>query len=374
MAIIVPFQCIHPAPEYAAQVAALPYDVYNRKEAAKETANHPLSFLNIDRPETQFPLDADMYAPQVYEKANELLQSWLRRGVLEKEAERGYALYEQTMNKRTQTGPIFLTYRKNAVIQEITEHVKCSAPHFDFVAEDGIRHRGWSITDPEQIEAIQTAFAGIDRIYIADGHHRAASAVRVGLQRRREHPGYDGTEEFNYFLSVLFPDEELQILDYNRVIKDLNGRTPEELLQEAEKVFEVRPCAGSGEALHAELRRKGELLLYLANRWYHLTIRPEYRKDDPVDGLDVSILQDAFLHPVLGIGDPRTDPRIGFVGGIRGYQELERRVHEDCAAAFAMYPTSIQELFAVADAGRLMPPKSTWFEPKLRSSLYIHAF
>ena len=374
MAIIVPFQCIHPAPEYAAQVAALPYDVYNRKEAAKETANHPLSFLNIDRPETQFPLDADMYAPQVYEKANELLQSWLRSGVLEKEAERGYALYEQTMNKRTQTGPIFLTYRKNAVIQEITEHVKCSAPHFDFVAEDGIRHRGWSITDPEQIKAIQTAFAGIDRIYIADGHHRAASAVRVGLQRRREHPGYDGTEEFNYFLSVLFPDEELQILDYNRVIKDLNGRTPEELLQEAEKVFEVRPCAGSGEALHAELRRKGELLLYLANRWYHLTIRPEYRKDDPVDGLDVSILQDAFLHPVLGIGDPRTDPRIGFVGGIRGYQELERRVHEDCAAAFAMYPTSIQELFAVADAGRLMPPKSTWFEPKLRSGLYIHAF
>ena len=374
MAIIVPFQCIHPAPEYAAQVAALPYDVYNRKEAAKETANHPLSFLNIDRPETQFPLDADMYAPQVYEKANELLQSWLRRGVLEKEAERGYALYEQTMNKRTQTGPIFLTYRKNAVIQEITEHVKCSAPHFDFVAEDGIRHRGWSITDPEQIKAIQTAFAGIDRIYIADGHHRAASAVRVGLQRRREHPGYDGTEEFNYFLSVLFPDEELQILDYNRVIKDLNGRTPEELLQEAEKVFEVRPCAGSGEALHAELRRKGELLLYLANRWYHLTIRPEYRKDDPVDGLDVSILQDAFLHPVLGIGDPRTDPRIGFVGGIRGYQELERRVHEDCATAFAMYPTSIQELFAVADTGRLMPPKSTWFEPKLRSGLYIHAF
>ena len=374
MAIIVPFQCIHPAPEYAAQVAALPYDVYNRKEAAKETANHPLSFLNIDRPETQFPLDADMYAPQVYEKANELLQSWLRRGVLEKEVERGYALYEQTMNKRTQTGPIFLTYRKNAVIQEITEHVKCSAPHFDFVAEDGIRHRGWSITDPEQIKAIQTAFAGIDRIYIADGHHRAASAVRVGLQRRREHPGYDGTEEFNYFLSVLFPDEELQILDYNRVIRDLNGRTPEELLQEAEKVFEVRPCAGAGEALHAELRRKGELLLYLANRWYHLTIRPEYWKDDPVDGLDVSILQDAFLHPVIGIGDPKTDPRIGFVGGIRGYQELERRVHEDCAAAFAMYPTSIQELFAVADAGRLMPPKSTWFEPKLRSGLYIHAF
>ena len=374
MAIIVPFQCIHPAPEYAAQVAALPYDVYNRKEAAKETAKHPLSFLNIDRPETQFPPDADMYAPQVYEKANELLQSWLRRGVLEKEAERGYALYEQTMNKRTQTGPIFLTYRKNAVIQEITEHVKCSAPHFDFVAEDGIRHRGWFITDPEQIKAIQTAFAGIDRIYIADGHHRAASAVRVGLQRRREHPGYDGTEEFNYFLSVLFPDEELQILDYNRVIRDMNGRTPEELLQEAEKVFEVRPCAGSGEALHAELRRKGELLLYLANRWYHLTIRPEYRKDDPVDGLDVSILQDAFLHPVLGIGDPKTDPRIGFVGGIRGYQELERRVHEDCAAAFAMYPTSIQELFAVADAGRLMPPKSTWFEPKLRSGLYIHAF
>lgn len=423
MARIVPFQCIHPAPEYAARVAALPYDVYNRKEAAEVVAKNPLSFLNIDRPETQFPPDTDMYAPQVYEKANEMLQSWLKSGVLVKEPERGYALYEQTMNGRTQTGlvacasiddyinqvirrhentrpekeedrvrhidacsmqtgPIFLAYRKNAVIQAVTEQVKQSAPHFDFVAEDGIRHRGWSITDPAQIAAIQEAFAGIDRIYIADGHHRAASAVRVGKKRRMEHPGYSGTEEFNYFLSVLFPDEELKILDYNRVVKDLNGWTPQELLTEAKRIFEIRPCVKDGEPLRADrqeelraqLHGKGELLLYLEEKWYHLTIREEYRKEDPVDGLDVSILQDAFLHPVLGIGDPKVDPRIGFVGGIRGYQELERRVREDCAAAFAMYSTSIEELFAVADAGRLMPPKSTWFEPKLRSGLYLHAF
>ncbi len=268
------------------------------RKRQRSTENLPLSFLNIDRPETQFPPDADMYAPQVYEKANELLQSWLRHGVLEKETERGYALYDwQTMNKRTQTGlvacasiddycaqvirrhentrpekeedrvrhidacsaqtgPIFLAYRKNAVIQEIVERVKCGAPHFDFVAEDGIRHRGWSITDPEQIKAIQTAFAGIDRIYIADGHHRAASAVRVGLQRRREYPGYDGTEEFNYFLSVSCRMRSCISGLQTASSRDLNGRTPKELLQEAEKVFEVRPCAGSGEALHAELRQK----------------------------------------------------------------------------------------------------------------------
>ena len=316
MAIIVPFQCIHPAPEYAAQVAALPYDVYNRKEAAKETAKHPLSFLNIDRPETQFPPDADMYAPQVYEKANELLQSWLRRGVLEKEAERGYALYEQTMNKRTQTGlvacasiddycdqvirrhentrpekeedrvrhidacsaqtgPIFLAYRKNAVIQEITEHVKCGCSRTLILW----RRTGYGIgagllrirsRSKRSKQRLRVSTGSISQTDITGRHRQCVSDCSVS----REHPGYDGTEEFNYFLSVLFPDEELQILDYNRVIRDLNGRTPKELLQEAEKVFEVRPCAGSGEALHAELRRKGELLLYLANRWYHPTIRP----------------------------------------------------------------------------------------------------
>ena len=273
-----------------------------------------------------------------------------------------------------QTGPIFLAYRDNEAIDAVTRRVKEQTPVCDFISEGEVRNRVWVISEESEIAVIREAFADIDRIYIADGHHRAASAVKVGQKRRMENPGYTGEEAFNFFLCILFPESELKILDYNRVVKDLNGRTPKELLQEAGKVFEIRPCTESGEALHAELHRKGELLLYLADRWYHLTIRPEYQKDDPVDGLDVSILQDAFLHPVLGIGDPKIDPRIGFVGGIRGYQELERRVHEDCAAAFAMYPTSIQELFAVADAGRLMPPKSTWFEPKLRSGLYIHAF
>ena len=416
MAVFRSFKALRPAADKARAVAALPYDVVNREEARAIGEKNPLSFLHVDRPEMDLEPSIDLYDERVYAKARENLDNLEKEGILVQDENPCYYIYEQVRKGRTQTGivgcssiddymngvvkkheltredkeqdrihhvdscnantgPIFLACRYPQSLLELMEDWKKSHPAAcDFTEEDEITHRVWVIDDAEMIGKIHEEFAGIDSLYIADGHHRAASAVKVGLKRREQNPGYTGEEEFNYFLSVLFPDEELQILDYNRVIRDLNGRTPKELLQEAEKVFEVRPCAGSGEALHAELRRKGELLLYLANRWYHLTIRPEYRKDDPVDGLDVSILQDAFLYPVLGIGDPKTDPRIGFVGGIRGYQELERRVHEDCAAAFAMYPTSIQELFAVADTGRLMPPKSTWFEPKLRSGLYIHAF
>ena len=238
---------------------------------------------------------------------------------------------------------------------------------YDFISEDGIRHRVFCISNSTEIAVIQNAFAGIGEIYIADGHHRAASAVKVGFMRREKNPDYTGEEEFNYFLSVLFPDEELMIMDYNRVIRDLGGYGESEFLEKVKEIFETELLADLQKP-----REKGNISMYLAGKWYALTIRERDRREDPVEGLDVSLLQNLFLDPVLGIKDPKTDDRIDFVGGIRGLEELERRVDEDCAVAFAMYPTSIQELFAVADAGKLMPPKSTWFEPKLRSGLFIH--
>lgn len=409
MAAILPFQCIRPAKEYAARVAALPYDVYTRKEAYVEAAKDRLSFLNIDRPETQFEETEDMYAPKVYRKAREMLREQIGKKIFVQDAKRSYYLYELTMDGRTQTGlvacasiddyignvikkhentrpekeadrirhvdvcsaqtgPIFLAYRKNERIQAITLRTKeREEPLFDFTSPDGIRHRGWQIEAASDVEAIRTAFEAIDRIYIADGHHRAASAVRVGLKRRAEYPDYDGSEEFNYFLSILFPDEELMIMDYNRVVKDLNGLSDVEFMKRVEEKFVVRRCREA-----AKPQQKGTMTMLLKDTWYHLTLRKEYENDDPVLGLDVSILQNELLGPVLGIWDPKMDTRIDFIGGIRGLSELERRVRSDCAVAFAMYPTSIGELFAVADAGLLMPPKSTWFEPKLRSGLFIH--
>jgi uncharacterized protein (DUF1015 family) len=267
-----------------------------------------------------------------------------------------------------QTGPIYLAYRTKPVIREVIASKKQEEALYDFTSEDGIRHRVFVIDAPEQIEVIRNEFADTNEIYIADGHHRAASAVKVGLKRRAEHPDYDGSEEFNYFLSVLFADEQLMIMDYNRVVKDLNGYTPEEFLEKVKAIFTVVEDKGTD---HYP-KHKGEFTMYLEEKWYRCLVREEDQCADPVEGLDVSILQNKLLTPVLGIGDPRVDKRIDFVGGIRGLQELEKRVASDCKVAFAMYPTSIQELFDVADAGMLMPPKSTWFEPKLRSGLFIH--
>ena len=407
MAEMRPFQCVRPAKEYVSRVAALPYDVYNRKEAYQVAARDRLSFLNIDRPETQFGENQDMYAPEVYKKAHDMLYQEMEDGVFLQDKKDCFYLYELTMDGRAQTGlvacasiddylnhvikkhentraekeedrirhvdvcsaqtgPIFLAYRKNIRIEEIIRKVKQEAVIFDFTSEDGIRHRGWQIADEMDIQNIQNIFSGINEIYIADGHHRAASAVRVGLKRRMEHPDYNGTEEFNYFLSILFPDEELLIMDYNRVVKDLNGWTKTEFLKRAEEKFLIRKCK------KGRPQKKGQIMMLLGDSWYRMTVRKEFTSDDPVEGLDVSILQRELLDPILGIKDPKKDKRIDFIGGIRGLEELEKRVREDCAVAFAMYPTSIQELFQVADAGRLMPPKSTWFEPKLRSGLFIH--
>ena len=385
----------------------------------------PLSFLNIDRPETQFPADADMYAPEVYAKARELFDARRADGTFVTEPAPCFYLYELTMGGRSQTGvvaccaiddylenvikkhentlekkeldrirhidaldaqtgPIFLTYRDSDAIDILVAAVKKTAPLYDFAGEDGVTHRVWRMAAASEETAcsqayvgLVAAFAKVPCAYIADGHHRAASAVKVGLARREANPGYDGTEEFNYFMSVLFPASQLSILAYNRVVRDLNGLTKDEFLNA------LAGENGPFEIIHKQESQlepidKGAVGMYLDREWYGLGVKPEFESSDPVEGLDVSILQEKVLAPILGIGDPRTDGRIEFVGGIRGLRELERKVNridargDGLAVAFAMFPTSIDELLNVADAGRLMPPKSTWFEPKLRSGLFAH--
>jgi len=410
MAVLKPFQAIRPKKGLEEQMAALPYDVYNRAEAKVVVDKNPLSFLAIDRAETQFADDVDTYADCVYDKAKEMLWERVEKGEYIREEKKCYYIYELVMDGRSQvgivacasiddyqnniikkhentradkevdrirhvstceaqTGPIFLAYRSNSVINDIVAKKRTEAPLYDFVADDGIAHKVWVIDEAESLSSIEGAFAGMSEIYIADGHHRCASAVKVGLKLREENPSYDGTEEFNYFLSVLFPDDQLMIMDYNRVVKDLNGNSEEEFISKLEEIFDVTPIGNQAQYPG----KKGEISMYLFGEWYRLTVKKEYTSQDPIDGLDVSILQNTVLGPILGIDDPKTDKRIDFVGGIRGLKELERRVSEDCKVAFAMYPTSINELFDVADAGLLMPPKSTWFEPKLRSGIFIHS-
>lgn len=405
---VTPFRGIRPNPDVVEKVAALPYDVYNRKEACEVVKSNPLSFLNIDRAETQFGDDVDTYAPCVYEKARELLDARIADGTFIQDDAPVYYLYALTMDGRTQTGivacsdiddyqnniikkhentreskeqdrirhvdatdahtgPIFLVYRQIEEIRNVVEKVKKTAPIYNFVEEDGVRHEAWMISDAADVKTIEDGFASIPATYIADGHHRCASAVKVGLKRRQENPNYTGKEGFNRFLSVLFPDDEMMIMDYNRVVKDLNGLSEEAFMKKVEELFTVTPA---NEQVHPE--KKGTFGMYLGHKWYHLAAKPQILSDDAVEGLDVSVLQNSLLGPVLGIGDPRTDERIDFIGGIRGLGELEKRCHEDMTVAFSMHPTSIEELLSVADAKRLMPPKSTWFEPKLRSGLFIH--
>ncbi|MGN0392893.1 MAG: DUF1015 domain-containing protein [Bariatricus sp.] len=412
MAEIRPFRGVRPAPEVVAQIAALPYDVYSSREARKIVENNPLSFLKIDRAETQFPEGTDMYSEQVYERARDTLREMKAEGQFVQDENPCLYLYELTMDGRSQrglaccasvddylnqvikkhentredkeidrirhvdicsahTGPIFLAYRSNEGIREkITEAVS-RMPVYDFVSDDGIRHRVWKIEEEEWNLDICRRFGELDSLYIADGHHRAASAVKVALKRRKENPEYTGKEEFNYFLAVLFDEAELRILDYNRVVhqvpSEIIGNLPELLKSgfwvEYTGKEEIRP------------RQKGEIAMYLEEGWYLLKAKPKICPEDAVRGLDVSILQDHILSPVMGIQDPKTDTRIQFVGGIRGLKELMNIVDgEENAVAFAMFPTSMRELLEVADEGRLMPPKSTWFEPKLRSGIFIHEF
>lgn len=413
MADVKPFKAIRPKEGLERRIAALPYDVYSREEAKREVEREPLSFLRIDRAETQFTDDVDAYSDRVYEKARDLLWEMVTNGELVEETGECYYVYELVMDGRSQTGiaacssvddylhqvirkhentredteidrirhvdvckaqtgPIFLAYRSHPVIQEEMERTRKDRALYDFTASDGIIHRIWKIEETGAVERIRKAFQEVGRIYIADGHHRCASAVKVSLKRREADPRNTGKEEFNYFLSVLFPDDQLMIMDYNRVVKDLNGLEKGELIRRISESFLVEKA--DQEPYRPE--EKGCFGMYLEDSWYRLRVKemPEKKKEEehPEKWLDVAILQDRLLAPVLGIQDPKTDKRIDFVGGIRGLEELERRVHTDAAVAFSMCPTSVEELFAVADAGQLMPPKSTWFEPKLRSGLLIH--
>ncbi len=409
MAVIKPFRAYRPKKGLEAQIAALPYDVYNREEACIAVKGNPMSFLNIDRAETQFGSNVDTYADEVYQKAHDLLWDKIREGIFVQEDKPMYYIYELTMNGRVQTGivacasiddyqnqiikkhentradkeldrihhvetcqaqtgPIFLAYRSNPQLQEIIIRTKKEQPLYDFASEDGILHRVWCVFADTDISAIQVIFHSISEIYIADGHHRCASAVKVGLKKRDQNPNFTGDEEFNYFLSVLFADEELMIMDYNRVIKDLNGLSPMQFIEAVSNVYNILSKGTNCQ----KPTKKGQVAMFIDNTWYLLEIKDCYQNNHPVEGLDVAILQDHVLSPILGIEDPKIDQRVDFVGGIRGIEALENRVKTDSKVAFAMYPTSIHELFAVADANMLMPPKSTWFEPKLRSGLFIH--
>ena len=412
---VLPFPCIRPVPERAAEVAALPYDVFDRAEAAAYVADHPLSFLAIDRPETQFAPDADMYAPEVYARGAELMHERIDEGIYQADPSMSYHLYELTQNGRTQTGvvaicsvdeydqgiikkhentraekerdriehiralgcqtgPIFLTYRDEPVLSFILTQVKTGQALYDFTDEEGVRQRVWEVRRPESVEAIREMFARVPCAYIADGHHRTASAMRVAHEMRaaaQEAGTYTGKEPFNYFLSVLFPASELTILPYNRVVSDRAGLSVDELIARIHEAgFTVEPSSEPVESTEV-----GVMGLFTAGSWYRLSFTPELAsavaQAGPVESLDVSVLQDRVLGPILGIGDPREDARISFVGGIRGTAELERRAGAD-GVAFSLCATTIDQLLAVADADLLMPPKSTWFEPKLRSGLFIH--
>ena len=410
MATVRPFCAIRPRQDIAARVAALPYDVYNRAEAKAETVREPLSFLCIDRAETQLSDDVDTYDPKVYEKARSLMKKRIEDNTFVADTYSCYYIYELVMDGRSQTGivgcasiddyvsggikkhentradkeadrirhvdtlsaqtgPIFLGFRDNPVIREIMERVRKEAPEYDFTSPDGVTHRAWLISSDTDIAAVRGTFDTINDIYICDGHHRCSSAERVCKMRREKNVSQTGDEPYNYFLSVLFPAEELKILDYNRVVKDLNGLSESRFLDRIRKKFDVREVGDEP----FKPKKPHEFGLYISGRWYVLTAHDDIITDDPVDRLDVSILQNDLLSPILNIEDPRTDPRISFIGGIHGMKGLMEKVDSGkYACAFSLYPTDINDLFSVADSGRLMPPKSTWFEPKLRSGLFIH--
>ena len=413
MAIVRAFKAVRPAPRLVADVAALPYDVMNSQEARQMVVGNPHSFLHVDKAEIDLDPSIDLYDTRVYEKARDNLNQMIADGVFIQDETPCLYIYKQVMQGRAQigivgcasiddymtnnirkheltradkeqdrinhvdycdanTGPIFLTYRAQADINALVDaQMAAKPPVYDFTSDDGISHTVWVIDDAQVIEKLSAAFAGIENLYIADGHHRSASAVRVGQMRRAAKPDYDGSEEFNYFLSVIFPDEQLYIMDYNRIVKDLNGNTKEAFLAKVEEKFSVTPYAGEGTLKPTAKHTYG---MYLDGKWYLLAAKPgSFEVADPVARLDVSILQNNLLHPILGIGDPRTDKRIDFVGGIRGLKTLSDRVDNgSMAVAFSMYPTTMEDLMDIADAGAIMPPKSTWFEPKLRSGIFIH--
>ena len=419
MAKIKPFKAVRPKKEFVKEVATLPYDVFSEKEAREIVDANPNSFLKVVRSETAFPIGTDPYSKEVYEKAKNLLLGEIKKGVLVQDKTENYYIYRLTMNGRSQTGLVagfsvddyendvikkhektrvdkeldrtthidvtgahtglvFLAYKEKKAISELIEKITEDEPVYDFETPDGVRQEAWKVEDRNLVDQITKAFGKLDAVYIADGHHRCASAASVAKMRRKAKPGYDGNEEFNYILAVAFPDNQLKILPYNRVIKELNGLSKEDFIEALKPMFEISELEDNFAdkfSLETEFygpKEKGVFDMYLDGKWYELKAHDELMVDDPVDGLDCSILQNNVLEPILGIEDPKKDSRIDFVGGIRGLKELEKRCKEDSVLAFALYPTSMKELFGVTDAGRLMPPKSTWFEPKLESGLFVH--
>ena len=412
MITVKPFKALRPTKELAPKCAALPYDVMSSAEAREMVKGDPYTFLRIDRAEVNLEKDVDIYSQRVYETARDLLKKQEEDGVYVNEESKRFYFYRQVMNGRgqtgivgcasiddylenrikkheftradkeqdrinhvnvcsAQTGPIFLAYKDSKTLDEIIEKQTQGAPLYDFVSEDGVRHTVWATDGADTDKKIEEAFAGLDALYIADGHHRCASAVKVGVLRRGENPCHTGNEEYNFFLSVIFPSKSLAILDYNRLLKDLNGYTAEELLSVIEeKVGHVSLFEGEGQYKPTEKHRVG---IYLEGKWYSVKFHDSICNEaKAVDRLDCAILQKNLLSAILGIEDPRSDKRIDFAGGIRGLAYLEKRCEEDMKMAISMYPTSLEDLMAVADNGDVMPPKSTWFEPKLRSGLLIH--
>jgi uncharacterized protein (DUF1015 family) len=402
MATLKPFAALRPKPELASQICELPYDVMSSDEAREMAAGNPLSFLHVSKPEIDLPAGTDLYSPEVYAKGAENFQKLISQGALKQDGKPGFYLYRQIMGQHaqvglvaaasceeylaniikkheftrpdkeddrvrhiealnSQTGPVFLTYRAASAFDAFVAKKTAEIPVVDFTAKDGVRHTSWNLSSADEILFVESQFAQIPFLYIADGHHRSAAAGRVF--KSREGAGHSGQ-----FLAVIFPHNQMQILPYNRVLKDLNGHTPEQLLEKLAAVFDIQP---GGAAVPT---RKHELALFFGGKWSKLTFKPQFTAtSDPIEGLDVTLLQKQVLAPVFGIDDPRTSKRINFVGGIRGTAELEKLVNGgEYACAFSMFPTSIEDLMSIADAGGIMPPKSTWFEPKLRDAMFCH--
>ncbi|GAB6168888.1 DUF1015 domain-containing protein [Clostridium carnis] len=411
MAVIRPFKALRPVKELAEKIAALPYDVMNTKEAREMVKNNPYSFLHVDRAEIDLDPSINIYDKNVYLKARENLDNMIDKGFYIQDNKPCFYIYRQSMGSRSQvglvscvsvdeysnntikkheltredkeldrinhvyncsahTGPIFLTYRENKEISNIINEWIKNEPVYDFISEDGNGHTVWVIDDNDIVVKLNELFSSVEYLYIADGHHRSASAVKVGEIKRGENKGYSGEEEFNYFLSIAYPDSELEVLDYNRTVKDLNGLSIEEFINKVKEKFNITV---SNKPIKPE--KKHTFGMYVEKKWYLLEAKDEiYNPDDAVDQLDVSILQNNLLNPILGIEDPRKSNRIAFIGGVRGLKELEKRADTDMKVSFSMFPTTIEDIMNIADSGKIMPPKSTWFEPKPRSGLFIHRF
>jgi len=418
MVRVKPFAALRPIPEKVSEVTSPPYDVLNSEEARKKAEGNPDSFLHVVKPEIDLDPSMDLYDPAVYEKGAENLARLIDEGIMVQDAKPNFYIYKLRMGDReqiglvagasvedydqnlikkheftrsdkeqdrmnhidhlnAQTGPVFLTYRSSELIDRLMEKGMDTDPVYDFVGDYDVQHTVYVVDDDELIQKIQDGFAGIDALYVADGHHRSASASHVQKARMDKNPDHTGEEEYNFFLSVIFPDSQMLIMDYNRAVKDLNNRSVDETLSLISEKFDVSPCSEGSDSCGEGAFRPGkmhEFGMYLMGRWYCITAKDgSFDGSNLIERLDVSILQNNLLAPVLGIGDPRTDNRISFVGGIRGLSELERLVDSgEYSVAFAMYPTSIDQLLSVADADMVMPPKSTWFEPKLRSGVVVH--